>query len=78
MHAYSFAAVARCDALRLLLVYTMALSCAFELLFFTQDRLHASIPVVTESSWSWLVCTERQQSRLSKSALPQNTCGSMM
>ena len=44
-------------------VYAMVLSCAFVYLFFTQDVLIASI---TEISWSWLVCTERQQSRLSK------------
>ena len=43
LHVYSFAAVARCDALRFLSVYTMALCCAFELLFFTQDRPRASI-----------------------------------
>ena len=29
IHVNSFAAVARCDALRFLLVYAMALSCAF-------------------------------------------------
>ena len=64
IHVDIFAAIARCDALRFLSVYTMALSCAFVLLFFIQDRLNASI---TELSWSWL-----------KSTLLQNTCGNMM
>ena len=54
MHVYSFAAVARCDALRFLSVYTMDLWCAFELLCSTQDRLHAGFTV---SSWSWMKST---------------------